>query len=75
MQIPALKDMYMLNYGTIENYIHSIIHAFKSCNLIQRDTLAFVHIYLEYAPLFSMVTWIKGANNVQKAKVQADGVS
>ena len=51
----ALKDVYMLNYGTIKNR-NSLYYTrffllliFLSYNLIKTDTLGFLLIFLEYA--------------------------
>ena len=72
----ALKDVSMLNYRIIKTTNSSyytrlfVIKFFLSYNLMKTDSLVFLHI----PHYFWTVTWIKEANNFQKAKVQLNGV-
>ena len=72
----ALKDVSMLNYRIIKTTNSSyytrlfVIKFFLSYNLMKTDSLVFLHI----PHYFWTVTWIKEANNFQKAKVQLKGV-
>ena len=61
LQLPNhdLKDVYMLNYGTMKNtnslyytLFFIIINNFLSYDLIKTDRLDFLHISLEYAVLY-----------------------
>ena len=61
LQLPNhdLKDVYMLNYGTMKNTnslyytrFFIIINNFLSYDLIKTDRLDFLHISLEYAVLY-----------------------
>ena len=70
----ALKDVYMFNYGIMKNtnrpYYTRFFVIIISYNLIKTDSLGFLHIPY----YFWTITWIKEANNFQKAKVQPKGV-